>query len=185
MWHDSSAGQQCSGGFWRSSCMVRPWQRPPSSIADFEFQPPNEVIRLGDGVNWTNEGDAPHTTTSSDETPDGTPGIEWEFGHPAAGTVLQLAVHRSRNLPLLGPVTSQPAPVFVQKRDRGGMFEYWRFMVKRGTVFRPNAPGTYSFRARLVRPQGGIIIGSSMWPLDRMDGAVATRDCSSESGYAC
>jgi LPXTG-motif cell wall-anchored protein len=34
------------------------------SIVDFSFQPATVTIDTGDSVTWTNNGDAPHTTTS-------------------------------------------------------------------------------------------------------------------------
>jgi plastocyanin len=35
------------------------------SIVDFSFMPPRLRVRLGDSVTWTNNGAAPHTSTSA------------------------------------------------------------------------------------------------------------------------
>jgi plastocyanin len=37
----------------------------PVSIVDFSFMPQRLAVRVGDSVTWTNNGEAPHTTTSA------------------------------------------------------------------------------------------------------------------------
>jgi plastocyanin len=49
--------------------LTAPGQAAPStdhqvSIVDFSFMPDRLRVRVGDSVTWTNNGDAPHTSTS-------------------------------------------------------------------------------------------------------------------------
>jgi plastocyanin len=62
---------------------------------------------------------------------------------------------------------SEPDLAFaVQKRDpgEGELFADWKQTANHlSAVFRPEGPGIYTFRARLVRLEGGTIVGSSMY----------------------
>jgi plastocyanin len=52
----------------------------------------------------------------------------------------------------------------VQIRRPGQGFSDWRPNTTRmSAVFRPQASGTYWFRARLIKPQGGVIQGATLY----------------------
>ena len=52
----------------------------------------------------------------------------------------------------------------VQKKDPGGVFSDWKSSTTNlRALFRPPGPGTYQFRARLIRSSGGAITGASSY----------------------
>jgi plastocyanin len=52
----------------------------------------------------------------------------------------------------------------VQIKRPGQSFADWRpNTIRKSAVFRPHASGTYWFRARLIKPQGGVIQGATLY----------------------
>jgi plastocyanin len=62
-------------------------------------------------------------------------------------------------------IPSDPSLAFdIQRRDPGGTFSDWVHTRERTRqVVQVSAPGTYSFRARLTRDGGGLILGTSLY----------------------
>ena len=78
------------------------------SIIDFDFSPGTVTISVGEAVTWTNNGDAPHTTTADGGAWDsGTlnPGQSFTHGFAAAGS---FPYHCNIHPNMVGTITVTP-----------------------------------------------------------------------------